>query len=105
MSTKLSTQDYSSVTEKSQVKFRAKQLADRHAIAIVNETDLAGMLEATDSRFDPAVLEILNDTRKLCPKCERELVLRTAGRGRGAGRQFWGCSGYAFGCRFTMPVG
>ena len=83
---------------------RAKQLADRHGIAIVNKTDLAGMLEATDSRFDPAVLEILNDTRKLCPKCERELVLRTAVRGRGAGKQFWGCSGYAFGCRFTMPV-
>ena len=56
------------------------------------------MLEATDARFDPAALEILNDTRKLCPKCERELVLKTAGRGRGAGKQFWGCSGYTFGC-------
>ena len=34
--------------------------------------DLARMVEATDASFDPAVLEILRDTRKLCPKCERQ---------------------------------
>jgi len=81
----------------------AKRLADKHGIEIVNETGLAAMLEATDARFDPAVLEILRDTRKLCPKCERKMVLRTAGRGTGAGEKFWGCSGYPR-CRFTMPV-
>ena len=62
------------------------------------------MLGATDARFDQAMLEILRDTRKLCPKCERELVLRTASKGPGAGKQFWGCSGYPVGCRFTMPA-
>jgi ssDNA-binding Zn-finger/Zn-ribbon topoisomerase 1 len=61
------------------------------------------VLEATDARFDPAALEILRDARKLCPKCERELVLRTAGKGPGAGKQFWGCSSYP-NCRFTMPL-
>jgi len=81
----------------------AKQLADKHGITILNEADLAVMLEATHARFDPAVLEILNDSRKLCPKCERELVLRTAGKGLGAGKHFWGCSTYPR-CRFTMPV-
>ncbi len=60
------------------------------------------MLEATNARFDPAALEILEDTRKLCPKCEQELVLRTAFKGRGAGQQFWGCSACPR-CRFTMP--
>ncbi len=79
----------------------AKRLADKHGIEILNETDLAEMLEATDSRFDPAVLEILHDKRKLCPKCEQEMVVRTAGKGPGAGKQFWGCSGYPR-CRFTM---
>jgi len=29
-----------------------------------------------------------------CPKCGRPMVLRTAQKGRNAGRQFWGCSGY-----------
>jgi hypothetical protein len=78
-------------------------LADEHDIEVVNESGLAKLLESTDARFDPAVLEILHDTRKLCPKCEREMVLRTAGRGPGAGNQFWGCSGYPR-CRFTMPA-
>jgi restriction system protein len=81
----------------------ATQLADQHGIEVVNEAGLATMLEATDARFDPAVLEILHDTRKMCPKREREMVLRTAGRGTGAGTQFWGCSGYPR-CRFAMPV-
>ena len=27
-----------------------------------------------------------------CPKCDREMVLRTARRGKRAGSQFWGCS-------------
>ena len=30
----------------------------------------------------------------VCPKCKATMVLRTAGRGPRAGRQFWGCSGY-----------
>lgn len=81
----------------------AKRLADKHGIEVVNESGLARMLEATDARFDPAALEILQETRKLCPKCESEMVLRTARRGPGAGKEFWGCSGYPR-CRFTMPL-
>ena len=81
----------------------AKRLADKHSIEVVNEAGLARVLVSTDARFDPAVLEILRDTRKLCPKCERQMVLRTAGRGRGAGKQFWRCSGYPR-CQFTMPL-
>jgi restriction system protein len=79
----------------------AAQLADKHSIQVVNETDLARMLEATDARFDPAALEILLDTRKLCPKCERKMVLRTARNG--SGNKFWGCSGFPR-CRSTMPA-
>jgi restriction system protein len=81
----------------------AKLLAQEHGIEILNETDLAGLLEKTDARFDPEALAILSDTRKLCPKCEREMVLRTASQGPGAGQQFWGCSAYPR-CRFTMPA-
>jgi hypothetical protein len=80
----------------------AKRLADKHGIEVVNEAGLARMLEATDARFDPAALEILRDDWKMCPKCEREMVLRTATKGPGAGKEFWGCSGYPR-CRFTMP--
>lgn len=81
----------------------AKQLADKHGIETLSAAHLASMLAATAARFDPELMEILGDTRKLCPKCEHELVLRTAGKGTGAGRQFWGCSTYPR-CRFTLPV-
>jgi restriction system protein len=81
----------------------AKRLADKHGIEIVNEVGLAKMIEGTDAQYDPETLEILNETRKLCPKCESEMVLRVAKKGIRAGGQFWGCSSYPR-CRFTMAV-
>jgi restriction system protein len=79
----------------------AKQLAEKHGIQILNETGLAQMMEANGARFDPELISAMNDTRKFCPKCEREMVLRTAKKGAGAGDQFWGCSTYPD-CRYTM---
>jgi restriction system protein len=81
----------------------AKQLAEKHGIEIINESGLATMLEEADLRTHPEMLKILNDTRKLCPKCESEMVLRTASKGPNAGQQFWGCSAYPK-CRFTMQL-
>jgi len=81
----------------------AKELAEKHHIEILNETGLTRMLESTDAKFDPDVLSILNDKRKFCPKCESEMLLRTAKKGLRAGGQFWGCSTYPR-CKFTMPV-
>jgi hypothetical protein len=82
---------------------QARQLAEKHGIEIISETRLVQMIESTNARFDPEALEILHDKRKFCPKCEREMVLRTAAKGPGAGTQFWGCSGYPK-CRFTLPM-
>jgi restriction system protein len=81
----------------------AKNLAEKHGIEIVNEIGLAQLLESTDAKSDPEVLENLCDTRKYCPKCESEMVLRTTSKGFHQGRQFWGCSSYPR-CRFTMPL-
>ena len=81
----------------------AKQLAEKHGIEIINEAGLAQLLESTDAKSDPDVLDLLLDKRKFCPKCERELVLRTATKGANEGSQFWGCSAYPR-CRFTMPL-
>lgn len=36
---------------------------------------------------------------KLCPRCGKELVLRTAKKGPNAGNQFYGCSGFPS-CRY-----
>jgi len=34
------------------------------------------------------------EQKKICPKCGKEMVLRTAKTGVNAGNQFWGCSGF-----------
>ena len=82
----------------------AKQLAEKNDIEIVNEVGLTQMIESTDARFDSEVFELLHDTRKFCPKCEREMVIRVAGKGPNPGSKFWGCSGYPKGCHYTMPI-
>lgn len=38
-----------------------------------------------------------------CPKCQKSMVRRTAGRGRHKGESFWGCPGYPR-CRGTVAA-
>ena len=40
---------------------------------------------------------------KLCPRCGKPLVLRTAKKGDHTGEQFYGCTGFP-GCRYTEKV-
>ncbi|UAJ10631.1 topoisomerase DNA-binding C4 zinc finger domain-containing protein [Glacieibacterium megasporae] len=40
---------------------------------------------------------------KTCPRCSRQMVLRTARRGTSPGRRFWGCAAYPS-CQGTRPI-
>jgi len=82
----------------------ARALAGKHNISLLSEESVVKLLEDVDWKFNPAITSALDDHRKRCPRCESELVLRTARRGRGAGSHFWGCSNYPR-CRFTMQAG
>jgi restriction system protein len=44
------------------------------------------------------------NAQRKCPKCGNSMVLRTSKRGKNAGNQFWGCSGYPQ-CRMVQGVG
>jgi restriction system protein len=77
----------------------ARELAGRQNIELVEEGGLVALLKYLDSA---EVQGILSDRRKVCPRCEREMILRTARKGAKEGGQFWGCSGFP-GCRQTMP--
>lgn len=44
------------------------------------------------------------ETKKVCPRCGKELVLRTARKGEHAGEQFYGCSGFPK-CRYSESIG
>jgi restriction system protein len=78
----------------------AKQLADKHGIQILNESDLVKMLEDSGLKYSKEISALFADTRKFCPKCEREMVLRT---GRLKGTKFWGCSTYPR-CSFILYI-
>jgi hypothetical protein len=76
----------------------AKDLAEKHDIQILDEPDIIQMLEESELMYSPEISELFSDERKFCPKCEREMVVRTA---RASGNQFWGCSSYPR-CHFKM---
>lgn len=78
----------------------AKQLADKHGIQILNESDVIKMLEDAGLMYSKEISALFSDTRKFCPKCEIEMVLRTA---RLKGNQFWGCSNYPR-CKFILNL-
>jgi len=78
----------------------AKDLADKHGIQILNESDVIKMLEDAGLMYSKEISELFSDTRKFCPKCESEMVLRTA---RLRGNQFWGCSNYPR-CKFILNL-
>ena len=81
----------------------AADFALRNNIELMDEKMLLENLEAMHWRFNPAFLSLLNDKRKFCPKCESEMVLRTAKKGALVGQTFWGCSKFPH-CRFKMTV-
>jgi len=75
--------------------------------SIVNETELAALLASVDAASDPEILAILDDPPKLCPKCEREMVLRTAIKGLVLGKSFGAVRptpGAATQCRYETRV-
>ena len=72
----------------------ATELAKKHGIDIVKEAELVELMRNTDGSLNKRIGAILNDDKKLCPQCDRPLVIRTAKKGRNAGEQFWGCTNY-----------
>ena len=46
---------------------------------------------------------LVKEDKKICPRCGKDLILRTAKRGDNAGNQFYGCSGYPK-CRYIQGV-
>ncbi|EEF57011.1 restriction endonuclease [Pedosphaera parvula] len=81
----------------------ALQLAKKHNITLLGEPELMALCENLNWKQNPEILSLLNDTRKLCPKCESEMVLRTSGRGPNRGNQFWGCSTYPK-CHYILNI-
>lgn len=79
----------------------AKDFAARQPVELIDGPRLAQLIRVVQKR--PATsLPSVDTPAHACPRCGRELVLRTARRGAHAGGQFWGCSGYPS-CRHMEP--
>lgn len=81
----------------------AKRLGEAHNIQILAEDGLLSLLASAKVANGPKLWAALMDRRKICPKCEAEMVERVATKGLGQGDRFWGCSRYPR-CRYTMPM-
>jgi four helix bundle suffix protein len=55
---------------------------------------VARLAERQRRKQDSSDLPDPSDRIPACPKCGKPMTLRTAQKGKNAGRQFWGCSGY-----------
>jgi restriction system protein len=66
-----------------------KLIAGEQLEKLISEVQKSGNINAS------------SETKLVCPKCGSEMVLRTAKKGRYAGKKFWGCSEYP-GCRGTL---
>lgn len=72
----------------------ARDLGVKHGLVLLDEAQLAELIVGLGPTHGAEALAVLNDPRKFCPKCEHEMVLRTAKRGKNSGNQFWGCPNY-----------
>lgn len=81
----------------------ARDLGVKHGLVLLDQAQLAELIVGLGFTHGAEVLAMLNDPRKFCPKCESEMLLRTAKRGANAGRQFWGCPNYPR-CDGTLEV-
>lgn len=72
----------------------ARDTGVRNGLVLLDEKQLVELILALGPDYGARVMDLLNDPRKFCPKCEREMVLRTAKRGKNASKQFWGCPNF-----------
>ena len=71
----------------------------------INEPDYEINLQgpAIISELQISDFEIIGEEKLVCPRCGKELILRTAKQGANAGKQFYGCSGFPK-CRYVRNV-
>lgn len=65
--------------------------------------DAQDSVQGETTKDIPEHLPVNSEEKLICPRCGKELVLRTAKKGEHAGSQFYGCSGFPK-CRFVRNL-
>jgi hypothetical protein len=69
----------------------AREFAAQHHIQAVDGSEILRMMSEANWDSNPAVLAVMEDKKKRCPKCESELFAKTSREGVTAGQEFWEC--------------
>lgn len=73
----------------------ARDFARKANVRLIDGPELLRMFQEVQTEIRKPVPDFL-----ICPKCQSEMVLRTATKGQNAGNQIWGCSRFPT-CRGT----
>lgn len=71
--------------------------------AIVTKIITATEEKTSIENIEPITTDTTEQQVLKCPKCNGDLILRTATRGANAGKQFYGCSNYPK-CKYTQNI-
>lgn len=83
-----------------------KDILDKQKVEAIYQklTALTNKDEAFKEAHVSAIRQkISHDNKSICPRCGKQLVLRTARQGVNSGKQFYGCSGYPQ-CRYIKNI-
>lgn len=74
--------------------FLDKSLPNKSDYAKKYEELLAAQCAQESKKGEAPASASTEESGKICPKCGKPMVLRTAKKGENVGQQFWGCSGF-----------
>jgi len=81
----------------------ARALSREQGISLLDQGKLLDFIDKGNLRHDAAFVKNLLDDTKYCPKCDVQMVLRTAEKGSRRGSKFWGCPNYPK-CHYLVNV-
>jgi len=84
-----------------EISFGARRTAAMNDLVIVGTKDLVRMLEGADWEKNGALQNALKQSRKFCPRCQKDMVLKNATTGPNPGSRIWSCSGQPV-CGYTV---
>jgi ssDNA-binding Zn-finger/Zn-ribbon topoisomerase 1 len=70
-------------------------------LLVVGSSDLVRMLEGADWKNNRVLQAALDQSRKFCPRCEKDMVLRNAQTGPNPGSRIWVCTSQPR-CNYTV---
>ena len=86
-----------------EIGFSARRFAGMNSLLLVGSKDLVRMLEEAGWEKNQAIRQALEQSRRFCPCCQKDMVLKNAETGPNPGSRVWVCLG-APKCSYTVTA-